>query len=167
MEIYLRQKKKLFVFAFWPATLWLTELFFITINAKAMSIRSAHTIEERREAVSRFNDPNYDCQVLNTSTQTSATSVNLQHACSNVIFVDIPMNANQTLEAIGRVFRIGQLESSLIGILSVNYTYDQAIQCQAAVKMIGQIAGQGRIDIPPDELERVVGETPKGVDGEE
>ena len=51
------------------------------------------------------------------------------------------MNANRILEAIGRVFRIGQLRALYIWIFVVDGTYDQCLHSRAARMFVGQMAG--------------------------
>lgn len=106
--------------------------------------------------------------MLIISTATSAISINLQHACSDIVFLDIPKNANLTLQAIGRVYRLRQREEVSVQVLALNHSYNRVIQCNAATKIQGQIAGQGRIELSQEEeLLAGMGETSKDVDEEE
>jgi hypothetical protein len=59
--------------------------------------------------------------------------------------VEPPESANNALQCIGRVFRIGQKSAQNFWILTTNHTYDQVVQARAARKMYGQIAGQAGI----------------------
>ena len=55
-----------------------------------LSIRARHKQAEREAAVSAFNDGANPVQVLVTSVKVSATSINLQKDCADVVFVDVP-----------------------------------------------------------------------------
>lgn len=87
------------------------------------------------------------------SDRTTATSVNLQKACRDMVFIDPPINVNTMLQAIGRVFRIGQKHPQNIWILTADETYDQVKQHRAATKIISQIAGQGDIHVTDQEIQ--------------
>ena len=84
-----------------------------------------------------FNDKACTVHILITSNRISSTAINLQKDCSTVIFVDVPSNAQSTLQAAGRVIRIGQKQRCTIYILTIDHTYDQVLQATAARKMIG------------------------------
>ncbi|HEY0206645.1 MAG TPA: SNF2-related protein [Acetobacteraceae bacterium] len=151
-DIVLVNRRKALVFVQWPMNLWLVEVVLAMANFKVISIRSQNTAAEREEAVEDFNDPSHESQALVTSYLTTATSVNLQRGCCDVIFVDIAANANTALQAIGRVFRIGQPRPQQIWILVLDHSYDQVSQARAAVKMIGQIAGGGDMSYTDEDL---------------
>ena len=68
----------------------------LLLNFNVLSIRAKHLLPEREVAVAAFNDPNNLFQVLVTSVKVSATSLNLQKDCADVIFVDVPSNAQST-----------------------------------------------------------------------
>lgn len=69
------------------------------------------------------------------------SSVNLQHACSDVVFVDVPINGNTIFQAIGRLYRIGQTVAIRAWILALDHTYDQVLQSRCATKMVTNITG--------------------------
>ena len=58
--------------------------------------RSVSQVVEREAAVAAFNDANIPVQVLVTSMKVSATSINLQKDFADVVFVDVPSNAQST-----------------------------------------------------------------------
>lgn len=112
----------------------------LLLNFNVLSIRAKHLLAEREAAVAAFNDFGNHVQVLVTSVKVSATSLNLQKDCADVIFVDVSFNAQSTQQAAGRVIRIGQQRACTIYILTTDYTYDQVLQATAARKMIAVIA---------------------------
>ena len=112
----------------------------LLLNFNVLSIRAKHLLSEREAAVTAFNDDQNPVQVLVTSVKVSATSLILQKDCADVIFVDVPSNAQSTQQAAGRVTRIGQKRACSIYILTTDHSYDQVLQATAARKMIEVIA---------------------------
>lgn len=66
-------------------------------------------------------------------------TVNLQRDCHNVIFLNFSVNINTLLQAIGRVWRIGQTKESQVYVLTCDRSYDHTLQQRAAAKVIGQV----------------------------
>ncbi len=73
-------------------------------------------------------------QVLVISLRISSVAINLQACCSDVIFVDVPGNAQTALQAAGRVLRIGQTRVCRIWVMCVDHSYDQTIQYRNTTK---------------------------------
>lgn len=86
-----------------------------------------------------FNDKDFPAQVTVTSVRISFsisfTAISFQKDCSDVIFMDVPSKAQSTLQAGGRVIRIGQRSACNLYILTTDYSYDQALQATAANKI--------------------------------
>lgn len=59
------------------------------------------------------------------------SAINLQKTCSDVIFVDVPSNANTAQQAAGRILRIGQERICRFWVLTLDHSYDQCIQANA------------------------------------
>lgn len=116
------------------------------------TLASGHLLPQRVAARDAFNDPDHGSQVLVTSIRISSSSNKFQGASSYVLFVDLPFNANEILQCIGRVFRLGQLLPDVVAPLTINHIYDQIIQGRATNKMIGQIAGQGKVNVSEEEV---------------
>lgn len=88
-----------------------------------------------------FNDADHPVNVLVGSLRISATALNLQRNCSEVIFIDVPVNENTAKQAAGRVLRIGQEKKCYCWIFTVDHTYDQVIQGHSMLKILSIIAG--------------------------
>ena len=116
------------------------------------TLRASHLFEERERVVRKFNNPNSDVQVLVTSLLVGATSYNLQNDCHHVVLVDVPTSTNQLLQAIGRVYRMGQKSSVRAWILTVDESFDQVTQAKSASKIIPQLAGQLDLTVYKDQL---------------
>ena len=80
-----------------------------TLGFKVLSMRSADSAAVRDECVEAFTTIGNieDVQILYTSTRIAATAVNLQADCWDVLFLDIPNNAQTLLQAGARVHRMG------------------------------------------------------------
>ena len=92
--------------------------------------------------------------------------MNLQHQCSDLVFLEVPESGNTAAQGIGLIHRIGQKSVQNIDIVTCNYSWDQRQQARAAFKMYGQIAGQEEIKIPDDKVLALTREVASGeVDG--
>ena len=154
------EKRKLLLFFNWPVTLWYAESLLQLVGFKTCSVRAAHKREDRETMRRQFNDPDHEVQIMLTSIRVSSSSVNLHHACADVVFVDVPPNASEMFQAIGRVFRLGQVRMGRIVILTLDQTYDGTLQCRAASKMIGNIAAQSKITVSQTDLDEARPLTP-------
>lgn len=73
-----------------------------------MCLRASHKNLGREAVFHAFNSSDSNVQILFTSLRIWATSINLQADCSDIIYVDVPMNSQTALQATGRVGRIRQ-----------------------------------------------------------
>ena len=149
------QGTKLLVFVSWPASVWHVVGLLLNLGFNVASIEAGHSSYERDEVVKAFNIPSSPIQILVTSLRVGATSSNLQKACHHLVFLDVPSAANTMIQAIGRLFRIGQKHEAIVWILTVNLTYDQRLQYTAARKMIPQIAGTAALKATKVEATRL------------
>ena len=100
--------RKLLVFTDCPTVQLEVEMFLYFLGFKIAGIRAEHKTAERDDIVDGFDDKTSNLQILVTSLRISATALNLQNGCSDVIFIDAPSNAQSALKAGGRELRIGQ-----------------------------------------------------------
>ena len=70
---------------------------------------------------------------LLASQRTSNSSLNLQPACRFMAIMEGFASVNDVLQALGRIFRIGQLPAQKIWLVTADQTYDQKIQHRAAL----------------------------------
>ena len=156
-------RRKLLIFTAWPLTLYLAELYFSIIGFYVLTVRSGHSPMERRAAQAKFNDPSHPSEIMVTSINVSSASINLQQGCSDVLFLDVPGSHSTLLQAICRVFRIGQKRQVQAVVLSLDGTYDQVMQARAAGKYISQIAataGDQGITVSEDEIDQWMTDQP-------
>ena len=120
-EICTLNRRKFIVFCDWPSTSWLVELLMLVFGFNVMNIRAKHKLKEREDAVAVLNDSENPVQVPVTSVKVSSVAINLQRNCSDVIFVNVPSNAQSTAQSTeqcgGRVVRIGQRRACNLYIL--------------------------------------------------
>ena len=133
-------------------SLWLAAAFLTNIGFDVMTIRSVHTAEERTTACAQFNDPANPVKILLCSLKTTAASVNLQLACSDVLFFDVPINGNTIFQAIGRIYWIGQRRAIWAWMLTLDHTHDQVLQARCANKMMSNIAGTAAYEPTPQDI---------------
>jgi hypothetical protein len=135
-------REKLIVFCTWPTTLWYLEGLLGEIGVETLTLRAGHTVDQRRATMDCFNDADDTAKVLLCTTIIGSSSWNLQSCCRSVVFADIPTQANIAMQAIGRVWRLGQSRPVVALFLMLDHTFDQHNSYRAASKMISQIAGQ-------------------------
>ena len=61
----------------------------VNTSFNVSTICAAHSVIEQNWTVTRFNDLHHPLQILVTSLVTTATSINLQHVCSDVVFLEV------------------------------------------------------------------------------
>lgn len=130
------------VFAVWPATLTLVELYLTVIGIPFYSIRAAYSQPQRQNAILKFNDPSDPVKILLCSSRSAATSFNAQRSCADMIILEIPWNLSTVDQMVGRLWRVGQDKEVKVHILVVDFTYNQVIQARATRKVIAQLASQ-------------------------
>ncbi len=145
-------RRKLLIFTDWPTVQWQLELFLFLLGFNGVSIRAQHKASERDDSVDCFTDPISNVQVLVTSLRTSSTALNLQNDCNDVVFFNCPSNAQITLQAGGRVLRIGQTRIYNMWVLNTDHIYDQVLQWRSTNNMIGILAAQAAIDVTPADV---------------
>lgn len=141
-QICYENGRKVMVFAVWPATLTLVELYLTVIGIPFYSIRAAYSQPQRQNAILKFNDPSDPVKILLCSSRSAATSFNAQRSCADMIILEIPWNLSTVDQMVGRLWRVGQDKEVKVHILVVDFTYDQVIQARATRKVIAQLASQ-------------------------
>jgi E3 ubiquitin-protein ligase SHPRH len=76
---------------------------------------------------SQFNDATFKVDCLVTSYRTCSVGVNLHKACTDVVLMEPAISANVSLQAIGRVHRIGQTKPQEIHILFSDHTFNRSV----------------------------------------
>ena len=102
-------------------------MFLYLLGFNVVGVRAQHKIAERDNIVDSFNDWTSNLQILVTSLRISATALNLQSGCSDVIFINTPSNAQSALQAGNRVSRIGQRRICHMYVLTLDHSYDQTL----------------------------------------
>ena len=144
------RERKLLIFCAFPLTLLNVLAFLSNLGFQCLTIRSADTLTDRATTQASFNDPENNSEILITTMQVGGASLNLHHACADCLFIDVPVSANVMLQALHRIFRLGQKKTGNIVLVTLNHSYDQALQAKACKKMIPQIAGQGDVAVTDD-----------------
>ena len=135
------QSRKLFMFCDWSMFQWNTEFYFRNLNFKIFNIRSVFWSKKWKKVVKLFNSLNLNVQMLITFIYILAITLNLQKNCNDVVFLNVSINAQTTVQCGDQMFRIGQKRICNLWIITTNHTYDQVIQIQTVNKMAGIIAG--------------------------
>ena len=111
------------------------------LGFKFLSSRAVDTAAEQEEIQNLFTDPYSDVEVLLASLRTASTSLNLRRCRSDGIFLDVPSSFTDTMQASGRVYRIGWTHFITGYFITANHTYNQVLQARAAIKTISMSAG--------------------------
>ena len=113
-NICLIKKRKLLIFIIWSLTLFKIETTLVNADFNVSIICAAHSAIEQNQTVIRFNDLHHLLQILIISLIITVTFINLQHVCSNMIFLKVLNNVNTLLQTVSWVFRISQTQSQNI-----------------------------------------------------
>jgi superfamily II DNA/RNA helicase len=101
---------------------------------RLLTIRSAHTQQERSEVIYKFNDPSEKVDVLVTSLALSSVGINLHRCAHRMIFLEFPRNINTLLQALSRLRRMNQKHEQEIAIVMLQNSFDTYLEAQAADK---------------------------------
>ena len=80
-------KERVLIFCDWPGTLWNCEMYWHDPEFVNRTVRSKHDAPNREETVRLPKDLYSGVDILECSLRTTAFSVNLQWACSKMIFL--------------------------------------------------------------------------------
>ena len=103
------------------------EMLLYLIGFNVVGIRAQHKTAKCNDIVDSFNNQTSNLQILITSLRISVTTFNLQNNSSDVVFIDTPSSAQNTLQADGQVLRIGQRRICHIYIMMLDHSYDQVV----------------------------------------
>ena len=79
------------------------------------------------KAVGRFQKDT-DVQVLVAHPISAGSGLNLQHVCRAILFIEIPVTANQYTQCVGRVCRIGQTRPIIIWLATAKKTIQMSLR---------------------------------------
>lgn len=118
----------------------------VAAGVSTLYYMSKHSQTERDEAVEAFNNPtsNYTCLV--TSLQLSAFGVNFHKCCHRGLILKMPANLGTVLQALGRLWRIGQAHHVKWTILYARQTFDGYIEDRNLEKYATTVAAESSID---------------------
>ena len=74
-------------------------------------------LESRKYKIKKFKDKNSDCMVLVANYASCAEGISLHHVCHNAIYIDRSFQADQYLQSVDRICRLGNNDEKNIIIL--------------------------------------------------
>ncbi len=74
-------------------------------------------LESRKYKIKKFKDKKSDCMVLVANYASCAEGISLHHVCHNAIYIDRSFQADQYLQSIDRICRLGNNDEKNILIL--------------------------------------------------
>ena len=74
-------------------------------------------LETRKYNINKFKDKNSDCKVLVANYASCAEGISLHHVCHNAIYIDRSFQADQYLQSVDRICRLGNNDEKNIIIL--------------------------------------------------
>ncbi|KAI3316762.1 hypothetical protein HD806DRAFT_516838 [Xylariaceae sp. AK1471] len=110
-----------------------------------LSIRSDHPVPERSRIIAKFNDPKNASQILSTSMDLSAYGLNMHPSCCKGIVTQWCWSANQLIQILGRLTRIGQKRSVEWVIYNMPGTMYHRMQTTIFSKYVHQLAVEAKI----------------------
>ena len=74
-------------------------------------------LESRKYKIKKFKDKDSDCMVLVANYASCAEGISLHHVCHNAIYIDRSFQADQYLQSVDRICRLGNNDEKNILIL--------------------------------------------------
>ena len=74
-------------------------------------------LETRKYKIKKFKDKDSDCMVLVANYASCAEGISLHHVCHNAIYIDRSFQADQYLQSVDRICRLGNNDEKNIIIL--------------------------------------------------
>jgi len=74
-------------------------------------------LETRKYKIKKFKDKNSDCMVLVANYASCAEGISLHHVCHNAIYIDRSFQADQYLQSVDRICRLGNNDEKNILVL--------------------------------------------------
>lgn len=118
----------------------------VSCRIKTLCYTSRHSQSEKDQVVEAFNNPQSPYTCLVTTLQLSAFGLNLHKSCHRGIIMELPSNHATLLNAIGRLWRIGQKHDVNWEILMARHSFDAYIETSIMSKYCNILAVTGRID---------------------
>jgi hypothetical protein len=147
-KVVLEKKKKLFVMARFPGSEYLAETVIRLLSFDIASIRAGMSNKYRDDIAARFNDESSPLQVLFGTYATVSVGLNLNRACHHLVLFEHGVNANQELQAIGRVHRLNQQHEQYIYRLITRNTFERLVEYNATKKFRSQLVGMSPATFP-------------------
>jgi len=116
------------------------------IGLRVLSMRSDHSQNDRSDTLKRFKTKGSPYDVLLVSMRLGSYGLNFHDDCCKLIIVEQPFNLNTLIQAIGRVFRVGQQRAQEILILVIYDTNDYDQFMTNVAKIAPQLAAEGAFD---------------------
>ena len=102
VEVVVRKKAKLLIFAHWPQLTWMVETLLWNLGIVMLNIRTRYTGIEQDMYVEDFNISS-TIKAIIVSNHTTATLINLHKDCHHVMFVNPLKSINNEWQCIGWV----------------------------------------------------------------
>jgi hypothetical protein len=135
-EQVLKMKEKAIVWCLFPAQQVFVAAALCLANIDAQVFHAGLTPTERANLVREFNESKDTCMVLVCSYSVNSSGLNLQHLCRNVHLFDTPISEAIKRQAIGRTWRLGQVDFVLVYDYNVPDSFNTRQVSNAAEKAI-------------------------------
>lgn len=112
---------------------------------KTLHCMSRHDQRQRDQPVAKFNDPDAPYTYLISSLQLSAFGVNFHKAYHRGITVENAINLSHELQALDRLYRIGQREDVEWKILLCRNSFDSYVETRSLAKFVTTLVAEGQI----------------------
>lgn len=114
---------------------WVVRVFCRVLGFDVASIVSSHSDEERADIAAEFNDAGDGTpQILVSTYRLAGQGLNLHRACHVLVLFEPANSASITLQAIGRVHRLGATLPQYVYSIHARCTIDRWVEANAARK---------------------------------
>lgn len=119
-QICIVNKRKHLVFCDWPVTQWNVELILTNLCFEVGSILAVHKAQDRKDIIHDFHEKGRKINFLVTSLRISATALDLQKDCCDMVFMDVPTNAQIALQGMCLGTGIREFKAFFRNEISIN-----------------------------------------------
>lgn len=120
-----KSDEKVIIFILHPLAQWLIERVCLLIGGfNFLSVDSSLAPAAREEVFADFSDPMKSYDFIIVPMSIGGTSIELQNDCHRAIIFELPESFPTTLNAIGRIHRVGQEHEQEVLILTTEDSYD-------------------------------------------
>ena len=118
----------------------------INLGFRVVSMKAQHTQTERQRMIDDFNNPKSGVQIMLLGMRLGSVSINLQFGAHRMIIMEWFESVQAFLQALGRIYRLGQKHEQWVFVPWIDHSYDQLQMHRISRKFVSSLGGEGNLD---------------------